>query len=196
MHPSNSEAPASFGQERLWFLDHFDGAKVAYNRPANLRFTGALNVDTLRRSLDEIVQRHEVLRTDFCSVKGRPIQQIRPDVSLPLPLTDLSDLPPIEREAEAQRIAVEEARRPFDLAQGPLVRGHLLRLNHDDHVLLLTVECAEVSSLGREDSGLDLGRPFRLQRGGQREEYRPLVRRSPGGKTAQLERDAPEGTMR
>ncbi len=61
---------------------------------------------------------------------------------------------------------------------------------------LLTVECAEVSSLGREDSGLDLGIPFRLQTGGQREEYRPLVRRSPGGKTAQLERDAPDATMR
>jgi hypothetical protein len=81
MNPSNVEAPASFGQERLWFLDQFEGAKVAYNRPAHLRFAGVLNIDALRRSLDEIVRRHDALNT-FSTAGGRLVQRVRHDWSL------------------------------------------------------------------------------------------------------------------
>jgi amino acid adenylation domain-containing protein len=138
--PENQvDLPLSFGQERLLFFDQFDGANVAYNRPANLRFSGVLNIDALRRALDEIVRRHEVLRSRFFSVGGRPIQRIHKNMSWPVSISDISDIQPSEREAEARRIAVEEAQRPFDLRQGPLIRGHLVRLNRDDHVLLLTV---------------------------------------------------------
>ncbi|MGH7835346.1 MAG: non-ribosomal peptide synthetase, partial [Candidatus Binatia bacterium] len=137
---SASEAPPSFGQERLWFLHHFEGAAdVAYNRPANLRLRGALHIDALRQSFDEIIRRHDALRTTFSSTDGRPMQRIRAEWRLPLSITDIGDLPPAEREAEARRLAVEEVQRPFDLAQGPLMRGRLLRLDRDDHILLLTL---------------------------------------------------------
>jgi amino acid adenylation domain-containing protein len=136
---SASEAPASFGQERLWFLHHFEGADVAYNRPANRRFHGALDIDALRQSFDEIIRRHEALRTTFSSTDGRPMQRIRAEWRMPVSITDIGHLPPAEREAEARRLAVEEAQRPFDLARGPLMRGRLLRLDRDDHILLLTL---------------------------------------------------------
>jgi amino acid adenylation domain-containing protein/non-ribosomal peptide synthase protein (TIGR01720 family) len=130
--------PASFAQERLWFLNELNPGSAFYNVPFALRLTGALNAAALGQSLTEIVRRHEVLRTTFAADGGRPVQVVAPPRPVPLPVTDLSHLPGPEREAEARRRAAEESLRPFDLASGPLLRTGLLRLDDRDHVLLVT----------------------------------------------------------
>ncbi|MGB7925177.1 MAG: amino acid adenylation domain-containing protein, partial [Pyrinomonadaceae bacterium] len=131
--------PTSFAQQRLWFIDQLEGESSAYNRPAALRFKGALDVSALEQSFNEIIRRHEILRTTFALVDDQPVQLIAPELRLSLKTTDLSALPPAEREATAGRLTKEEAQRPFDLARGPLLRVELLRLAEDEHVLLLTM---------------------------------------------------------
>ena len=120
--------PMSFGQQRMWFLDQFQPGSPFYNIPSAIRLTGELNVAALRRALNEIVGRHEALRTTFAVVDGEPSQLIAPSLTLDAPLVDLGGLPEAEREAEALRLAREEARQPFDLSRGPLLRARLIRL--------------------------------------------------------------------
>jgi len=131
--------PLSFAQQRLWFIDQWEPGSPAYNVPAAVRLRGSLNVAALRRGLAEIVRRHEVLRTTFATVEGRPVQVIAPARPVFLPVVDLRELSEAGREAKARELAVEEARRPFDLARGPLLRTILLRLGEAEHVLLLTM---------------------------------------------------------
>src|SRR5262249_12073575 len=97
------------------------------------------NVSALENSLREVTQRHEILRTTFTTIDGQPVQVIAPESHFTLPLSDLGQLPPAERNTEAQRLAREEAQLPFDLSTGPLVRARLLRLSKEDHVLLLSM---------------------------------------------------------
>jgi len=104
-----------------------------------VRLAGSLDVATLKQSLNEIVRRHEILRTTFSVVNGRPIQVIVPSLTLPLPVRDLSPLPEIEREAEVHRLAAEDAQQPFDLTHGPLLRTALLRLKDEEHVWLVNM---------------------------------------------------------
>ncbi|MBI5302089.1 MAG: amino acid adenylation domain-containing protein [Chloroflexi bacterium] len=131
--------PASFGQQRLWFLDQFEPNSPFYNIPSAARLKGQLNIATLERALNEIVRRHEILRTTFAAIDGQPMQIIKPRLTLTLPLDDLLDWSVSEREAEAMRRANDEARLPFDLTRGPLVRVRLLRLADDEHLILLTM---------------------------------------------------------
>jgi len=133
------ELPLSFAQERLWFLDQLEPGNTAYGIPIAYRLQGSLDVAALEWSLNEIVRRHEVLRATFAVVDGRPAQVIAPEMRLTLPVEDLRGLPEAEQEAEVERWATEEAHHPFDLAQGPLLRATLLRLNEEEHVLLLTM---------------------------------------------------------
>ena len=135
----DKDLPLSFAQQRLWFLDQLEPGSTVYNVPGTVRIRGQLNVAALDQSLNEIVTRHEVLRTTFSTVGGQPVQIIASSLSLSLPVVDLSAQAETEREEDAQRLAREEARRPFDLARGPLVRATLLRLAHEDHVLLLSL---------------------------------------------------------
>jgi amino acid adenylation domain-containing protein len=137
--PRDGELPLSFAQQRLWFIDQLDPGNSVYNFPVAVRLMGPLNVVALKQSLNEIVRRHEALRTTFALVDGRPIQVIAPALTLTLPIVDLRELPETERKAEMRRLATNEAQRPFDLAQGPLVRATVLRLGDDDHVGLLTM---------------------------------------------------------
>ena len=137
--PRDGELPLSFAQQRLWFMDQLEPGGSVYNFPAAVRLKGPLDVAALRLSLNEIIRRHEVLRTTFAMVDGRPVQVIAPLLTLNLPILELRDLPEAEREAEVQRLATNEARRPFDLAVGPLVRATVLRLAEDEHVGLLTM---------------------------------------------------------
>jgi amino acid adenylation domain-containing protein len=132
-------APLSFAQERLWFLDRYQPGSAFYNVPFALRLTGALNVPAMEASLSEIVRRHEALRTTFTVRAGQPVQIITPAQPLPLPLTDLRHFPAAERAAEAERQASAEAHRPFDLEHGPLLRARLLRLDPQEHILLVTM---------------------------------------------------------
>ena len=137
--PRGGELPLSFAQQRLWFIDQLEPGSSVYNFPAAVRLKGPLNVAALKQSLDEIVKRHEALRTTFAIVDGRPIQVIAPLLTLTLPIVDLRELPEPEREREVQRLATNEALRPFDLAEGPLVRTTVLRLGENEHVGLLTM---------------------------------------------------------
>jgi amino acid adenylation domain-containing protein len=136
---SNDELPLSWAQQRLWFLDQLAPADASYNVDAAIRLSFPLDAGALHRTYNEIVRRHESLRTRFVSVDGRPVQIVAPSLEIPLPVIDLSALPEPERDAEACRLAIEEARRPFDLASGPLIRTTLLRLGDMDHVLLATM---------------------------------------------------------
>ncbi|NWJ45584.1 MAG: amino acid adenylation domain-containing protein [Chloroflexi bacterium] len=129
--------PVSFAQEQLWFLYQLDPARLDYNMPAALRLQGELNVVAMESSLHEIVQRHEILRTNFKLVDSSPAQIIAPTRGLPVKNFDLHSLPPEEREQQAQKLLESEALRPFDLENGSLIRACLLKLNQAEHILLL-----------------------------------------------------------
>lgn len=136
---SLDSAPLSFSQQRLWFLNQLEPDSPVYSIPAAVRWSDPLNVYALLRSIHEIIRRHEILRATFVAQAGQPLQIIVPSLSVPMPLIDLQALGAAEREDEVVRLAAEEARRPFDLAHGPLIRFTLLRLGGQEHVLLLTM---------------------------------------------------------
>jgi pristinamycin I synthase-3/4 len=136
--------PASFGQERLWFLDRFErhGAgqpSRAYLMPDALRFEGELDVAALRWALQSLVDRHETLRTALVEAGGQAVQVIAEHVELELPLVDLAGLPAGERASALQRHVQDHAVTGFDLSRAPLVRTTLLRLHALGHVLLLNM---------------------------------------------------------
>ncbi len=129
--------PVTFAQQRLLFLDQLDPNTTSYSVPWSIRMTGRLNAGALERSLNEIVHRHEILRTTFDMVDGQPVQIVSASVRFPLTMVDLSGLP--DAESEAQSAAMKEARLPVDLKNGPVVRATLLRLGPADHALLFTM---------------------------------------------------------
>src|SRR5262249_40007891 len=131
--------PLSFAQQRLWFLDQLVPGNPFYNVDIVIPIFTALNVEVLKKALEEIVSRHENLRTTFASIDGAPAQVVSPSISLPFVEYDLSQLPTSERGPEASRIATDEARAPFDLGCGPLIRTTLLRLSETEYVLLVTM---------------------------------------------------------
>ncbi|HZF09531.1 MAG TPA: amino acid adenylation domain-containing protein, partial [Thermoanaerobaculia bacterium] len=128
--------PLSFTQERLWLLDRLAPGGAAYNMPAAVRLEGPLDRATLGAVFAELVRRHEVLRTRFLTVEGNPVQEIASPAPVPLPLVDLAGLDGAGR-PELARLEREEARRPFDLARGPLLRATLLRSAEEEHNLLV-----------------------------------------------------------
>lgn len=135
--PDQEVMPLSFAQERFWFLNQLEPGNPAYNRPLAIFLTGSLNVPALEQSLSEILRRHDVLRATFFTVEGQPVQIINPAEPLKLLVVDLSEVLPTERESQIKGLATEEAKRPFDLTQGPLLRATLLRQDKKEHVLLL-----------------------------------------------------------
>ena len=135
----NGPVPLSFAQQRLWFLDQLEPGLVAYNIPAAVRLVGQVDTAVLSWSLNEIVRRHESLRTTFDSVAGKPVQIIAPELELLISVVDLTGFPDEMRETEAMRLAQEEAQRPFDLIRGPLIRAVLMRLRGEEHVLIVTM---------------------------------------------------------
>jgi len=128
--------PLSFAQERLWFLDQLEPDAAAYNIPTATLIEGQLNVEAMEKALNEVGKRHEALRTAFAVTKGEPTQVILPELSLKLPVVDLSDLSDTESEAEARRLITEHAKRSFDLSEAPLLRALLLKLSHNKHVFV------------------------------------------------------------
>lgn len=137
--PRDGDRPLSFAQHRLWFLGQMEPDSVAYNIPAAVSMRGALDRAALARSLEEIVRRHEVLRAVFKTIDGEPAMAISPPARRALPLVDLQVLTDPARDAATRRLSLAEARRPFDLAVGPLLRVVLLRRGSADHVLLATM---------------------------------------------------------
>jgi amino acid adenylation domain-containing protein len=131
--------PLSFAQARLWFLDQLEPNSSLYNVPWAMRLRGPLAIAPLTQALNTLLARHEILRTTFNSVDGSPIQVISEPRPLELSVIDLRSWKEIERELEAVRLAEADARQPFDLIRGPLLRATLIRLGEEDHVMLLTM---------------------------------------------------------
>src|SRR5262245_6008160 len=135
---SHDNLPLSFAQERLWFLDQLAPGNFVYNICRAHRLTGPLNLTVLILSLNEVVRRHEVLRTAFPAVDGRPIQVVRAALPLTVKVVDLHEIVPTTGEADLLRVATEEARQSFDLALGPLLKVAVLRISKEDQLLLFT----------------------------------------------------------
>ena len=135
----NEHPPLSFSQERLWFLYQLQQDSSTYNVSFAFRLQGLLNVSALEHSLNEIIQRHEALRTTFLASENKPVQVIAPSLNLTLPVVDLHELPERERETQVLQLVKNEVQQPFDLEQGSLLRFSLVQLRENEHVLLLSV---------------------------------------------------------
>ncbi len=135
--PRDRALPLSFPQERVWLLDQLSpGGNIAYNFQVTIWFEGRLDEEALRRTLEEMVRRHEVLRTSFPTVAGRPVQIIHPPAPLDLPLIDLREVPADERQELSERLVAEATKTPFDVSRAPLIRWSLLRLEDDLYELI------------------------------------------------------------
>ncbi len=135
----NDRLPLSFAQQRLWFLEHFEQLGNAYHMRTRRRLRGALDRDALTRALDEIVARHEVLRTTFTLLYGIPTQRIAPAGASRFTLVEHDLVGDPDVAAALDRVIVEETHTRFDFERGPLIRGTLIRCAPDDHVLLVTM---------------------------------------------------------
>src|ERR1051325_6048143 len=132
-------ARASFAQERLWFLQQLEPKSAAYNVPRAIRILGNLNLKVLEQSVNEIIARHEPLRTRFSLIEGELRQVVTEGSPIQIPVQDLSHLPVEECRVEAKKLSRVEAGIPFDLNSGPIVRASVLRLRAEEHLLLLTM---------------------------------------------------------
>ncbi|HKG81126.1 MAG TPA: amino acid adenylation domain-containing protein, partial [Pyrinomonadaceae bacterium] len=131
--------PLSYAQERLWFLDQLHPGSTAYIVAIGKGFSGALDVDVLRASFNELIRRHESLRTTFAALEGEPVQIIAEKQELNLPVVDLTTLPATTAKVEAARIVAAEVRQRFVLSEGPLLRASLLRTAPTEHLLFMTM---------------------------------------------------------
>lgn len=129
--------PLSFAQERIWFFEQLEPDTAVYNIANAVRLTGSLNLNALRQTVDELLRRHEILRTVFTSLEDKPVQLVVAAQMLPLPVKDLSKVPALERESQVVLLINEESQRPFDLLRGPLLRCKVLRLADEEHVVVL-----------------------------------------------------------
>lgn len=137
--PADAEVVLSFAQRRLWFIDQMGDAGAVYNIPCALRLTGSLQPESLRRALETIVRRHEVLRTPLASIDGEVEPRRLDSFVLDVPMHDLRGLDRVARTAAIQTRMDAEAAQPFDLAVDLFLRAQLLQLADDEHVLLLTL---------------------------------------------------------
>ena len=128
----------SFSQERLWFIDQFEPGNVVYNIPSAVPWKGPIDFHVLKKSVNEIVRRHETLRTSFIVKNRQPVQIIAPPGDIDMPVIDLSRMGEVEKRRESQRLTDEETRLPFDLSEGNLFRMKILRLESAYHILLIT----------------------------------------------------------
>ena len=135
----DSELPLSFAQQRMWFLNQLEPDSPAYNMPAAIRLEGDLDIFALENVLNEVTRRHEILRTTFATTDGRPVQVIAETQSIDLPVINLSELCEEEKEAEAKRLVGSEAKRPFNLEHGPLLRTSVLVLGERETIVLFTM---------------------------------------------------------
>ncbi|HEY6351867.1 MAG TPA: amino acid adenylation domain-containing protein, partial [Candidatus Angelobacter sp.] len=130
--------PLSFAQSRLWLIDQLEGSTTAYNMPESLHLRGNLDLQALKRTINALVERHEILRTYFAIVDGEPVQVIRPELFVELPIEDLSNRDETSRQERITAAQREEWAQPFNLAHGPLLRMKLFKLGDNEHVLLRT----------------------------------------------------------
>ncbi|WP_276373759.1 amino acid adenylation domain-containing protein [Archangium gephyra] len=137
--PRHAPLPLSFAQQRIWLDDQLQPDSPSYNVPLAMRLSGSLDLAALESSLQELLSRHESLRTSFTVLESQPVQVIAPHLELSLPLVELSELPEPSRSQRLQELLTAEARKPFDLRRAPLLRCTLVRLSASEHVLLVTM---------------------------------------------------------
>lgn len=128
--------PLSFAQRRLWYLNQLEPGSPSYNIPAALDIKGPVDLWAFRKAVNEVVRRHESLRTVFPTDDGEPRQEILPEINLQLSVCELSNLPESLQKREASRLTEEEASRRFDLVRGPLIRMYLIRFGANHHSTL------------------------------------------------------------
>jgi len=145
--PEDSDSPLSFAQQRLWFLDRLEPTSVAYNEPLLLELSGDLNLFALRHALDEIVRRHEVLRSTFPLLDDGPVQRVEDPAPVPLPVIDLTVPPEVDQGLTGREIIAETVSGRFDLERGPLLRAKLLRTGDTRHLLVLVVHHIAIDGL-------------------------------------------------
>jgi len=136
---SPASAPLTFGQRQVWLHAQLAPGLPLYNEPVTIHRKGPLDLAVLRKSLGEILRRHSAWRTCFPAAEGLPVQRVLAPFDLEIPFDDLLTLPPARRELEALRLATEDARQPFDLERGPLLRARLVRIEREDFRLFLTL---------------------------------------------------------
>ncbi|HZD93601.1 MAG TPA: amino acid adenylation domain-containing protein, partial [Candidatus Sulfotelmatobacter sp.] len=130
--------PLSHGQQRLWFIDQMQGGSAQFHIPEALHLRGDLDPIVVERAINAIIARHETLRTHFAQMDGDPVQIISPELTISIPLVDLTALPSDQQQAAVKRAQCHEWEEPFDLTHGPLLRVKLLKLAHQEYVLLRT----------------------------------------------------------
>ena len=132
---SSGPSPLSFAQEQFWFLDQLTPGSPVYNINDFVDFHGKYNAEAMRRAIQELVRRHEILRTEFSHSGGQPVQTILPEMNLPLAELDLAYLPDQQRDREWARVVREQGRKPFDLSKAPLLRATVVHLSARQHRL-------------------------------------------------------------
>lgn len=137
--PNVRSFPLSIAQQRVWFLEQLEPGHSLYNLPMIRRFREPVDPQKVEKAINEVIRRHDSLRTTFRLEEGVPVQEIRPDLTVNIEVTDLEAISIEMREEEARRRALAAARQPFDLERGPLIAGHLLRLDPADYVLVVTM---------------------------------------------------------
>ncbi|NJM73405.1 MAG: non-ribosomal peptide synthetase, partial [Scytonema sp. RU_4_4] len=135
----HNPVPLSFAQQRLWFLEQLEPDSPFYNIPAAVRLQGQLNVEALQQSFNEIISRHEALRTNFQTTQGQAVAVISQQKPITLSIFDISDLAENQQQAEIKQQALQEAQQPFDISSDHLLRVKLLRLGKQEHIVLLTM---------------------------------------------------------
>ncbi|HEY8208949.1 MAG TPA: amino acid adenylation domain-containing protein [Myxococcaceae bacterium] len=169
------DLPLSFAQQRLWFLQQLDPGGTHYTMSGAFRLLGPLAVAHLEWALSEVVRRHEALRATFHSAGGSPVQRLEGFTALELPLVDLGALPAADRAGEVERLAREDALRPFDLSRGPLLRAQLLRLSAREHVLLVSMHHIVSDGGSTEVLWRELAALYRARAEGRGSPLEPLV---------------------
>ncbi|ACK67646.1 amino acid adenylation domain protein [Rippkaea orientalis PCC 8801] len=129
----------SFAQQRLWFLDQLEGENATYNIPGALKLEGSLKIEALEKSLNQIIKRHESLRTRFKTVNGEAVQIIDPEGQINLKMITLESLDESEKKSQTQSLIKQEAEKPFNLSQDRLIRASLIKLGSESHILLITM---------------------------------------------------------
>ena len=158
--------PLSFAQQRLWFIQQIAPDSTANNMPVVVKFDGLLDIDLLQRSIQTVVQRHEVLRTHFPLDGGQPTVKVE-DLQVTFPVVDLLHLPEMERDAEAYRLATQEARQSFDLVNGPLFRCQLFKLQEQQFLLIWNMHCIICDGASSDVFYQDLTQTYQAFKAGQ-----------------------------
>ena len=135
----DEELPLSFAQQRLWFLHRLEPDSPFYNIPVAFRMEGLLDIPALERCFNEIIRRHEVLRTTFVEFDGQAVQVVAPEIEFRIEVDDLSEMESVAAQLEIERRVLAEARRPFSLDTGPLLRVRIMKAAADDHLVVLVV---------------------------------------------------------